>query len=241
MHTEGVQPGADEPVLPLRRRWTFACGIASGIVFTLGYLLLGAIKGGGYEPLRHPVSSLAIGADGWLQSLNFAVLSGLLACLALGYWTHLRAVRGGRAAAVLCWLIALGFAGAGGFTADPLNGFPPGTPVVSMERSPHGLAHDGFSALFFLGFPALCLVFAGIDTRLGRRGPARYSALSAFAMFALFVLTAVALRQTVGLQAWAGLLQRLCIAIAMAWFSLTSWWWWRSSGSTTVPEQVSRP
>ena len=166
-----MQPGAVDPVLPLRRRWTFACGVASGIVFTLGHLLLGAIKGGGYEPLRHPVSSLAIGTDGWLQSLNFAVLSGLLACLAFGYWTNLRAVRGGRAAAVLCWLIALGFAGAAVFTADPLNGFPPGTPVVSMERSPHGLAHDLFSALFFLDFPALCLVFAGLYTRLGRPWP----------------------------------------------------------------------
>jgi len=213
----------------MRRRWTFACGIASGIVFTLVYLVLGATKGGGYDPLRHPVSSLAIGPAGWLQAVNFWVLGLLLASLGLGYWTNLRTMRRGTAAAVLCWVIALGFCGAGTFTADPLNGYPPGTVPVSSERSPHGLAHDLFSTLFFLGFPALCLVFAGILRRLGQRGWARYSTWSAVGMFALFVLTAVALRQVAGLQAWAGLFQRLCITVAMTWFSLSSWHWWRQA------------
>ncbi len=235
VHTETVTPAAAEPpTVGHRRRWTFGCGIASGIVFTVGYLVLGALKGGGYDPLRHPVSSLGIGSAGWQQSLNFLVLGGLLAALALGYWTNLRPLRRGAVAAVLCWLIAIGFCGAGLFTADPLNGYPPGTAVVSSERSPHGLAHDLFSTLFFLGFPALCLVVAGVFRRLSRRGWARYSVLSAVVMFALFVLTAVALRQFGGLPAWAGLFQRLSITVAMAWFSITSWHWWHSTKTSAV-------
>ena len=52
-----------------------ACGIAAGPVFTLAYLLEGARRKD-YKPLRHPVSSLALGPAflmAGLLSLAFAV------------------------------------------------------------------------------------------------------------------------------------------------------------------------
>ncbi len=45
-----------------------ACGMAAGPLFTIAYLVEGAGRVG-YRPLRHPVSSLALGRAGWAQTL----------------------------------------------------------------------------------------------------------------------------------------------------------------------------
>jgi hypothetical protein len=48
------------------------CGIVAGPVFTIAWILLGATRAN-YDPLRHPISSLAIDEFGWIQSANFFV------------------------------------------------------------------------------------------------------------------------------------------------------------------------
>jgi Protein of unknown function (DUF998) len=53
-----------------------ACGRP---VFTATILAHGAVRDG-YRPLRHMVSSLALGPGGWIQRANFAVTGAL--CLA---------------------------------------------------------------------------------------------------------------------------------------------------------------
>lgn len=53
-----------------------ACGAIAGLLFVLVFLLEGATRAN-YDPLRHPVSSLALGDYGWVQSANF-VVAGLL-------------------------------------------------------------------------------------------------------------------------------------------------------------------
>jgi hypothetical protein len=47
-----------------------------GPVFVTAFLLEGAVREG-YRPLRHPVSSLALGSRGWIQAGNFAVAGAL--------------------------------------------------------------------------------------------------------------------------------------------------------------------
>jgi hypothetical protein len=47
------------------------CGMWAGPVFTATFLAEGAVRDG-YRPLRHPVSSLALGPRGWTQTANFA-------------------------------------------------------------------------------------------------------------------------------------------------------------------------
>jgi hypothetical protein len=62
-----------------------ACGVAAGPLFTVAYLLEGASRGD-YKPLRHPVSSLALGRSGWTQTVNF-LFTGLLSLIfAVGLW-----------------------------------------------------------------------------------------------------------------------------------------------------------
>jgi hypothetical protein len=61
--------------------------VAAGPVFAAVFLLEGAVRDG-YRPLRHLVSSLALGPRGWIQAGNFAVTGTLflastaLACTA---------------------------------------------------------------------------------------------------------------------------------------------------------------
>jgi len=55
--------------------WTrrlLRCGLAAWPVFVTAYLVEGAARDG-YRPLRHPVSSLALGPGGWAQAANFAI------------------------------------------------------------------------------------------------------------------------------------------------------------------------
>jgi hypothetical membrane protein len=52
------------------------CGAMAGPLFVVVFLFEGATRAN-YDPLRHPVSSLALGDYGWVQSANF-VVTGLL-------------------------------------------------------------------------------------------------------------------------------------------------------------------
>src|SRR5512138_2037512 len=59
--------------------WTrrlLRCGLAAGPVFVTAFVVEGAARDG-YRPLRHPVSSLALGPGGWVQAANFAVTGTL--------------------------------------------------------------------------------------------------------------------------------------------------------------------
>jgi hypothetical protein len=47
------------------------------------FLLEGAVRDG-YRPLRHPVSSLALGPRGWIQAGNFATAGTLFLAGAAG-------------------------------------------------------------------------------------------------------------------------------------------------------------
>ena len=56
-----------------------ACGVAAGALFFTSFLTAGALRPD-YDPLRHPVSSLEFGPQGWVQSVNF-ILTGTLVTL----------------------------------------------------------------------------------------------------------------------------------------------------------------
>jgi hypothetical protein len=58
-----------------------SCGVIAGPLFVAAFLVEGAARVG-YDPLRHPVSSLALGDHGWKQTANF-VVAGLLT---LAFW-----------------------------------------------------------------------------------------------------------------------------------------------------------
>ena len=66
-----------------------ACGAIVGPLFVVGFLFIGATRAN-YDPLRHPVSSLALGDYGWVQSANFVVAGLLTLALSVGLRRALR-------------------------------------------------------------------------------------------------------------------------------------------------------
>ncbi len=174
-------------------RVLLAGGILAGPLWVAVALAQGLTREG-FDPRRHPVSVLSTGDLGWVQISNF-VVAGLLcvgAAVALRRNPHpdLGPVSGP-------WLIGqygLGLVLAGIFVADPLDGFPAGTPRGPGEVSWHGVAHLGAGAVAFTALIAACLLAARRSARRGERGWTAYSVITG----AFFAVAWVALMATGG-------------------------------------------
>jgi Protein of unknown function (DUF998) len=144
------------------------CGVVAGPLFTAAWIVEGATRIN-YDPLRYPISSLSIGDGGWMQIATFIFTGLLILALAIGLRHALRS-SGSVWGPALVGLAGIGLIGAGIFVADPLNGYPPGTPLIPTERTTHGILHDLFGIPFFLGLPITGFVFARLFARRGKRG-----------------------------------------------------------------------
>lgn len=65
------------------------CGVICGPLFVVAFIIEG-VNRAYYDPLRHPVSSLALGDSGWTQTANFLVTSLLVVAFAVGLRRALR-------------------------------------------------------------------------------------------------------------------------------------------------------
>jgi len=161
-------------------------GAAAGPFYVL--VVLGqALVRPGFNLIHDDASLLSNGSLGWIQVANF-LLTGLmvLACAA----GVRRALAGGRAGTwgpILLGLYGLGLIGAGIFVADPMGGFPPGTPAGRpTSTSLHAILHIVSAAIGFFGFAAACLVIAQRFARERRRTRAWGSRLTAILFLAGF-------------------------------------------------------
>jgi hypothetical membrane protein len=207
-------------VIPLKT--LLAAGGIGPILFIVVFLIEGATREG-YNPLRHPVSSLSIGEFGWIQALNFLMVGASFIAFAFGL--H-RATAGGKKMDWGAWLIGLaglGLFGAGIFTSDPVFGYPQSAPLVLAQFTTHGHLHDLFSILLFLGLPTANFVFTYRFARKGVWGWAVYSILTGIGMLVTFVLAGKGFLQSPGYVEIAGVYQRLSIAIGMVWIALLAW------------------
>lgn len=195
------------------------CGVIAGPLFTLLWIIESFTRAD-YNPLRHPISSLAIGSLGWTQSTNFIITSILTLAFAIGV-RHVLKPRGGSIwGPLLIGVIAIGFLGAGMFVTDPMNGYPIGTPAVPTPNSTTGLLHNLLSMFVFVGMPATCFVFTRRFFIGHKSGWAIYSLLSGIACVVMFVLTSKGFQQVEGLMNIAGLLQRITLTIGWIWLTL---------------------
>ena len=142
----------------------------------------------------------------------------------VGYAAALRRADCGWATPILVALVGLGLIGAGIFATDPINGYPPGSPVPS-PRTMHGVLHDLCSTPVFLALPVACLVMA---RRLGRWGARRwrvYSIITALLCWTLFVLAGVGFDGAVAsFVPIGGLWQRLCLIVGFGWLAALAIW-----------------
>ena len=189
------------------------CGVIGPALFVLSFLVQGAVRPG-YDPLRHPVSSLSLGSSGWVQMATFW-LSGLLI---VGYAVALRRAGCGRWTAVLVGLVGVGLVGAGSFAADPISGYPPGSPVPAPTTA-HGEAHQLFSTPVFTALPAAMFVMSRRFFRSAEAGWASYSLVSGLVFLASFVLSSFGFAQNPALMPFGGLFQRLALVVGLGWLA----------------------
>jgi hypothetical protein len=206
------------------QEWTrglLRCGLAAGPVFVAVFLFEGAVREG-YWPLRHPVSSLALGPRGWIQAGNFAVAGSLFLAGAAGLARADDPASSSRAAPALIGAAGAGLIGSAVFTTDPVSGYPPGTPDALTRLSRTGAAHNLAAVPVFAGLPAAALVCGWRSSRAGQRGFGRYSAATAVTMLATMALAAAGFGQSPRLVPLGGLFQRASIITGFGWLTALS-------------------
>jgi len=200
--------------------WTrglLRCGVVAGPVFVTVFLVEGAVREG-YRPLRHPVSSLALGPRGRLQSANFAVTGTLILAGAAGL------ARAGDAVTARVAPALIGAAGAGliwsaVFTTDPVSGYPPGTPDAPARPTRSGTAHNLGAIPVFAGMPAAALACGWLSWRAGQHRFGACSAVSAATMLATAALASAGFGQAPRLVSLGGLFQRISIIAGFGWLA----------------------
>ena len=137
-------------------------GIVAG-PFYLAAGLAQALVREGFDLARHPLSLLANGPGGWVQTANF-ILTGLMVLAAA---VGLRRALGPKSRIATWFLGGFGISMvlAGLFPADPVDGFPVGTPEgFPTTISPIGLTHF---VVGMVGF--LCFAISGFGAALALR------------------------------------------------------------------------
>lgn len=199
--------------------WTRAllrCGVLGPALFMLIVLLLGVSRPG-YDALRHPVSSFAIGERGWLQNANFLLVGAALVVCATGLRRALRSGPGRLWGPLLIGLAGVGLFGAGLCTTDPAFGYPTDAPLALAQYTLWGRLHSAFSLLLFLGLPPACFILCRRFADERCRGWAAYSLLSGLGMLVAFVAASAGFTQDPRLVGVAGVFQRLSIALGLLW------------------------
>ena len=130
----------------------------AGIVAGPLYLVVGVAQGllrEGFDFARHPLSVLANGSWGWVQTANFVLTGLMVIAAAVGI---ARVLGRSRAMTWLLGLYGVAMIAAAIFPADPVDGFPPGTPEgFPASISTTGLLHFVAGAIAFasVGFSGL--------------------------------------------------------------------------------------
>jgi hypothetical membrane protein len=186
---------------------------AIGPVLFLAVATLLGILDPRFDVMTEPVSALAWGPLGWVQTANFYALGAATVAFAVGLYRDLEG-RGRLGAAILLSISGLALIVAGIF-----KGTPPGA-----EPTPSGLIHG---MAFFWTFIPLPTVYALTALRLkAERGWGAYAVYSAAMPSAVFGLVAiyVVLGSDSGdpLFFVGGILNQVLIALAFGWVTITA-------------------
>jgi Protein of unknown function (DUF998) len=196
-------------------------GVAAGPLFVTVFLAEGARRAD-YRPSRHPVSSLSLGPDGWVQAANFSAAGALCVAGAAGLSRSRDAITGTRLVPALIGAAGLGLLASAVFPTDPVGGYPPGTPDVPPGQSASRIRHGIAAIPIFFGLPAAALACAWRFGRAGQPRWALYCAATAASTIANLGLAGAGFNQAPGLASRAGLFQRASIITAFAWITVVS-------------------
>jgi len=190
-------------------------GTVAGPVYVVAALAQGLTRPG-FDLLHHDVSLLSNGDLGWIQIANFLVTGLLVIAGAAGMRQVRQGNPGGTWGPALIGVFGLGLIGAGVFVADPMNGFPPGTPAgMPATLSWHSGLHLLCAAVGFLSLIAACLVSGRRFFALRQWAWGAYSVATGVIFFAAFAGVATGSAQAlIVIGFWIG------VVLAFAWISV---------------------
>jgi hypothetical protein len=197
-------------------------GVLAG-PFYLAVGLVQALVREGFDFSRHPLSVLANGPGGWVQTANFLLSGAMVLAAAVGFARALRPHS--RAAGWILGCFGLSMVVAAIFRADPVDGFPVGTPPgVPTSVSTTGMLHFAAGGIGFLALTVSCFVVAVALSRRKERAMARISFLCGAAAAAGFFGPVAFSSSTNGIAGiWLG------VVVGFAWLALTSLHLYRTS------------
>ena len=153
--------------------------LTPGIVAGPFYLAVGlgqALLRDGFDLARHPLSVLANGPGGWIQTANFILTGLMVLAAAVGFRRALGP--SGRWASLFLGAFGASMIVAAIFRADPMDGFPIGTPKgPPTSISTTGLLHFAAGALGFISLAVSCLFAARAMSRRNAGSLSRLSLL----------------------------------------------------------------
>ncbi len=215
-HGTGTAHGACTPAVRVTRSL-----LGYGIIAGPSYLAAGvaeALTRGGFDPLHDDLSLLANGPLGWIHMTLLAVTGLMTIAGAAGLRRALPPGPGGTWGPRLVAGYGAGLIAAGLLTADPMNGFPAGTPAGPPgQLSWHGMGHLASGAAGFACLVAACFVLARRFRAGGRPGWSAYSRITGVVFLAGFAAIASGPGSpAVVLAFW------LAVAAAWMWVSAVS-------------------
>lgn len=185
-------------------------GVLAG-PFYLIVALLQAFLRDGFDLKRHALSHLANGPGGWVQTANFVLTGLMVVAAAVGFARVLRPRF--RALSTFLGTFGVSMLVAAAFPADPVLGFPPGTPEgYPTSISTPGLVHFIAGAIGFLSLSVSCLLAAVAMSRRKEPALSRVSLVCGIAVVAGFFGGAAFSSSSAG--------------IAGIWFSVIVGWAW---------------
>jgi hypothetical membrane protein len=190
------------------------CGILAGPVYVVVGLLQVLLREG-FDIRRHALSLMSNGSLGWIQIATFIVSGALVIAGAVGVRQRLLPGRGSTSAPILLAIYGLGLIGAGLFIADPMDGFPPGTPPgPPAAMSWHGPLHFMAGGIGFIGLVGATFVFARRFAGLREYGWATFSLATGVLFLAGFGNIASGSRAP-----WVNLAFTAVVVLSWAWLS----------------------
>ncbi|WP_082939517.1 DUF998 domain-containing protein [Mycobacterium sp. 852014-50255_SCH5639931] len=213
--------------LPRAHSAQLLCGVLAGPLFVTAFTVIGAARRG-YDWRRYPVSSLAVGRQGWYQRINFILAGVLYSCAAAGLAHCDRRRIGPRPVPALVAGAGIGLIGSGVFVTDYVGDLLGERPDVKNRGAAParptraGQIHDLCGIPVFAGIPVAGLASAATAVRSGDYRWACYSAGSSTVMAGSLLLLGAAIRGRSRLDGKSGLFQRISIATGLGWLSSLS-------------------
>jgi hypothetical protein len=198
-------------------RTLLLCGAIAGPIYIL-VVAVQVLARDGFDITRHPVSVLSIGDFGWVQILNFVVVGGLVLASAFGLRRLLGSGPGHVWGPILIGIFGIGMIASGVFVADPVDGFPPGTPAGDpSEVSFSGVMHFAAGGIAFLSISAACLVFARRFVSQGETGIALFSAATGVFYLLSFATVAATSGSVTG-----NIMLTVAVTLGWLWLSMVT-------------------